>query len=75
MRSLNYKATYQKLLTPEIVSYLAQIHECFLQDRNAERGVRTDSWTAGDGRSLESIILQFPVSVYTPGSLARLKTL
>ena len=27
MRSLNYKETYQKLLTPEIVSYLAQIHE------------------------------------------------
>ncbi len=27
MRSLNYKDTYQKLLTPEIVSYLAQIHE------------------------------------------------
>ena len=27
MRRLNYKETYQKLLTPEIVSYLAQIHE------------------------------------------------
>ena len=27
MRSLNYKETYQKLLTPEIVSYLTQIHE------------------------------------------------
>ena len=27
MRSLNYKETYQKLLTPEIVSCLAQIHE------------------------------------------------
>ena len=27
MRSLNYKETYQKLLTPEMVSYLAQIHE------------------------------------------------
>ena len=27
MRTLNYKKTYQKLLTPEIVSYLAQIHE------------------------------------------------
>ena len=27
MRSLNYKEMYQKLLTPEIVSYLAQIHE------------------------------------------------
>jgi Fic family protein len=27
MRSLNYKETYQELLTPEIVSYLAQIHE------------------------------------------------
>ena len=27
MRSLNYKETFQKLLTPEIVSYLAQIHE------------------------------------------------
>ena len=27
MRSLNYKETYQKLLTPEIVSYLAKIHE------------------------------------------------
>ena len=27
MRKLNYKAEYQKLLTPEIVSYLAQIHE------------------------------------------------
>ena len=27
MRTLNYKETYQKLLTPEIVSYLAQIHE------------------------------------------------
>lgn len=27
MRSMNYKETYQKLLTPEIVSYLAQIHE------------------------------------------------
>ncbi len=27
MRRLNYKETYQKLLTPEIVSLLAQIHE------------------------------------------------
>ena len=27
MRNLNYKTEYQKLLTPEIVSYLAQIHE------------------------------------------------
>ena len=27
MRSLNYKEMYQKLLTPEIVSYLTQIHE------------------------------------------------
>lgn len=27
MRNLNYKEIYQKLLTPEIVSYLAQIHE------------------------------------------------
>ena len=27
MRRLNYKEMYQKLLTPEIVSYLAQIHE------------------------------------------------
>ena len=27
MRALNYKETYRKLLTPEIVSYLAQIHE------------------------------------------------
>ena len=27
MRLLNYKENYQKLLTPEIVSYLAQIHE------------------------------------------------
>ena len=27
MRALNYKETYQKLLTPEIVSYLTQIHE------------------------------------------------
>ena len=27
MRALNYKAEYPKLLTPEIVSYLAQIHE------------------------------------------------
>ncbi|MBR3430196.1 MAG: cell filamentation protein Fic, partial [Clostridia bacterium] len=27
MRTLNYKETYRKLLTPEIVSYLAQIHE------------------------------------------------
>ena len=27
MRRLNYKQTYQELLTPEIVSYLAQIHE------------------------------------------------
>ena len=27
MRTLNYKETYQKLLTPEIVSYLTQIHE------------------------------------------------
>ncbi len=27
MRSLNYKEAYQKLLTPEIVSCLAQIHE------------------------------------------------
>ena len=27
MRSLDYKETYQKLLTPEIVSCLAQIHE------------------------------------------------
>ena len=27
MRSLNYKETYRKLLTPEIVTCLAQIHE------------------------------------------------
>ena len=27
MRTLNYKTDYQKLLSPEIVSYLAQIHE------------------------------------------------
>ena len=27
MRALNYKETYRKLLTPEIVSYMAQIHE------------------------------------------------
>ena len=27
MRKLNYKVEYQKLLSPEIVSYLAQIHE------------------------------------------------
>ena len=27
MRTLSYKTEYQKLLTPEIVSYLAQIHE------------------------------------------------
>ena len=27
MRSLNYKETYQKLLTPEIVGLLSQIHE------------------------------------------------
>lgn len=27
MRTLNYKYEYQKLLSPEIVSYLAQIHE------------------------------------------------
>ncbi len=27
MKPLNYKAEYQKLLTPEIVAYLAQIHE------------------------------------------------
>ena len=27
MRTLNYKNEYQKLLSPEIVSYLAQIHE------------------------------------------------
>ncbi len=27
MRALNYKTEYQKLLSPEIVSYLAQIHE------------------------------------------------
>ena len=27
MRTLNYKTGYQKLLSPEIVSYLAQIHE------------------------------------------------
>ena len=27
MRTLNYKAEYRKLLSPEIVSYLAQIHE------------------------------------------------
>lgn len=27
MKALDYKKTYQKLLTPEIVSYLAQIHE------------------------------------------------
>lgn len=27
MRALNYKIAYQKLLFPEIVSYLAQIHE------------------------------------------------
>ena len=38
-------------------------------------GVRTDSWTAGDGRSLEPIILQSPVSVYTLGGSTRLKIL
>ena len=27
MRVFNYKSEYQKLLTPEIVTYLAQIHE------------------------------------------------
>ncbi len=27
MRAFNYKSEYQKLLTPEIVTYLAQIHE------------------------------------------------
>ena len=27
MRTLNYKNEYQKMLSPEIVSYLAQIHE------------------------------------------------
>ena len=27
MRKLNYRETYRRLLTPEIVSYLAQIHE------------------------------------------------
>ena len=27
MRAFTYKAEYQKLLTPEIVSYLTQIHE------------------------------------------------
>ena len=27
MRTLNYKETYRELLTPEIVSYLARIHE------------------------------------------------
>ena len=27
MRVLNYKEEYRKLLTPEIVSYLAKIHE------------------------------------------------
>ena len=27
MRTLNYKETYQELLTPEIVSYMTQIHE------------------------------------------------
>ena len=27
MRSFSYKSEYQKLLTPEVVSYLAQIHE------------------------------------------------
>ena len=27
MRTLNYKTEYQKLLSPEIVSYLVQIHE------------------------------------------------
>ena len=27
MRNLDYKETYQKLLTPEIVSCLARIHE------------------------------------------------
>lgn len=27
MRTFNYKETYQKLLTPDVVSYLAQIHE------------------------------------------------
>ena len=27
MRELNYQETYRKLLTPEIVSYLVQIHE------------------------------------------------
>ena len=43
--------------------------------RNGEWGVRTDSWTAGDGRSLEPIILQSPVSVYTLGGSTRLKIL
>ena len=27
MRAFNYKALYKKLLTPEVVSFLAQIHE------------------------------------------------
>lgn len=27
MRAFNFKAEYQKLLTPEIVAYLTQIHE------------------------------------------------
>ena len=27
MRKLNYRETYRRLLTPEIVSYLAKIHE------------------------------------------------
>lgn len=27
MRTLNYQEIYRKLLTPEIVSYLVQIHE------------------------------------------------
>ena len=27
MRTLDYKTEYRKLLSPEIVSYLAQIHE------------------------------------------------
>ena len=27
MRDFNFKAEYQKLLTPEVVAYLTQIHE------------------------------------------------
>ena len=27
MRTFNYRSEYRKLLTPEIVAYLAQIHE------------------------------------------------